>query len=143
MINEEREEKIKIQNRFEEFEKLEKRYLKKMNIQQEKMKLIKKLLDQQAEKNIELYRMNKKLQQKFLYYTTNKKITDDEIEDLQKLGLIDEEAARKVEEWLELKHREIEQVKIFLIFFRLIFITLSKLKKKIRIIKRKEKRLNF
>lgn len=105
------EEKIIIEDKLKNFNKLEKKYIGKLNRQQDQMKLIMKLLDQQAKKNVQLHQTNKRIQNKLLFHLNKNSVTQEEFEDFKNEGLIDDDIAQKVEEWLELKyHRKLDEV---------------------------------
>lgn len=110
--------------------KTEKKYLEKINKQNDRMRVIKKLFDQQAKKNIELNQINKKLNEKLVFYISNGKINQDEYEDLARVGLVDKKIAKRVEEYLDIDEHEMRQVNFFYfekflkLIFRLIFMIL-------------------
>lgn len=82
--------------------KVEQRYLDKINDQQNKIRMMKKILDQQALKNVEIHRRGTHLQRKLRYFISNDKIKESDMKDLKEDGLLDEETCQVMEKWLEL-----------------------------------------
>lgn len=96
---------------LEECQKVECRYLDKINEQQGKIKMMKKILDQQALKNIEIHERGVHLQQKMRFFISNNKVKAEEMKDMKEEGLLDPETCQVVDMWLELNQdKKFEQV---------------------------------
>lgn len=100
----------KLDEKHRSFLRSEKKYLAKINKQNSRMKVIKKLFDQQSMKNIELNEVNNKLNNKLVFYISNGRINRDEFDDLIEAGLVDKKVATKIEKYLDLDDYEVKEV---------------------------------
>lgn len=102
----------KLYDKHKSFLRSEKKYLEKINKQNDRMKVIKKLFDQQSKKNIELNEINNKLNNKLIFYISNGRINRDEFDDLIQDGLVDNKVADKIQKYLEIDEYEVKEVRV-------------------------------
>jgi L-lysine 2,3-aminomutase len=68
---------------------------------------LKKIFAEQVNKNAELQEINDKLHLKITYYLSNKMMNQDELDEINKQGLVSKKLVEEVDNWLELKEGEL------------------------------------
>lgn len=93
--------------------KYEKKFLEKLNQQNTSLQVFKKMLTKQINKNTELQNINKKINQRLMFYVKNRKINIDEFDDLADENLADKKVVEVVQKWLHLRDKKVDKLDFF------------------------------
>lgn len=82
--------------------------MKKLNLQNSNLKLLKKVFNKQKEQNELLIEQNNKIHTRLAYYVSNKKITEEQFNELKMQNVVKEDMVDDIDKWLEVNEEEIK-----------------------------------